>query len=111
MHSHLNCSLLLEIKKVYSCFLLQGALALEDALSKGLPIQKEIDALNSYIDGIDNDSLLGLVMASLPEDTLKNGTDTILQLNHKVSLSMCSILLYYIHHNLCISVTTILASF
>ncbi|XP_024963436.1 uncharacterized protein LOC112503680 isoform X1 [Cynara cardunculus var. scolymus] len=60
-----------------------GALALEDALSKGLPIQKEIDALNSYIDGIDKDSLLGLVMASLPEDTLKNGTDTILQLNHK----------------------------
>ncbi|KVH87393.1 Mitochondrial inner membrane protein Mitofilin [Cynara cardunculus var. scolymus] len=62
---------------------LNGALALEDALSKGLPIQKEIDALNSYIDGIDKDSLLGLVMASLPEDTLKNGTDTILQLNHK----------------------------
>lgn len=60
-----------------------GALALEDALSKGLPIQKEIDALNSYIDGIDKDSLLGLVMASLPEDTLTNGTDTILQLNHK----------------------------
>nr|XP_043607312.1 MICOS complex subunit MIC60 [Erigeron canadensis] len=60
-----------------------GALALEDALSKGLPIQKEIDALHSYLDGIDKDSLLGLVMASLPEDTLKNGTDTILQLNHK----------------------------
>ncbi|PWA53827.1 hypothetical protein CTI12_AA441830 [Artemisia annua] len=60
-----------------------GALALEDALSKGLPIQKEIDALNSQIDGIDKDSLLGLVMASLPEDTLRNGTDTILQLNHK----------------------------
>ncbi|KAL4579776.1 hypothetical protein LXL04_015941 [Taraxacum kok-saghyz] len=60
-----------------------GALALEDALSKGLPIEKEIDALKSYIDGIDKDSLLGLVMASLPEDTLKNGTDTILQLNHK----------------------------
>lgn len=60
-----------------------GALALEDALSKGLPIEKEIEALKSYIDGIDKDSLLGLVIASLPEDTLKNGTDTILQLNHK----------------------------
>lgn len=60
-----------------------GALALEDALSKGLPIEKEVKALKSYIDGIDKDSLLGLVMASLPEDTLKNGTDTILQLNHK----------------------------
>ncbi|KAI3824442.1 hypothetical protein L1987_05902 [Smallanthus sonchifolius] len=60
-----------------------GAVALEDALSKGLPIQKEIDALKSYMDGVDKDSLLGLVMASLPEDTLENGTDTILQLNHK----------------------------
>ncbi|CAH1427821.1 unnamed protein product [Lactuca virosa] len=60
-----------------------GAIALEDALSKGLPIEKEIEALKSYIDGIDKDSLLGLVIASLPEDTLKNGTDTILQLNHK----------------------------
>ncbi|KAK9075016.1 hypothetical protein SSX86_003335 [Deinandra increscens subsp. villosa] len=60
-----------------------GALALEDALSKGLPIKKEIDALKSYVDGIDKDSLLSLVMESLPEDTLKNGTDTILQLNHK----------------------------
>ncbi|KAK1423710.1 hypothetical protein QVD17_19018 [Tagetes erecta] len=60
-----------------------GALALEDALSKGLPIQKEIDALKSYTDGVDKDSLLGLVVASLPEDTLENGTDTILQLNQK----------------------------
>ncbi|KAL8229415.1 hypothetical protein R6Q57_014315 [Mikania cordata] len=60
-----------------------GALALEDALSKGLPIQKEVDALKSYMDGVDKDSLLGLVMASLPEDTLENGTNTILQLNHK----------------------------
>ncbi|KAI7726276.1 hypothetical protein M8C21_023132 [Ambrosia artemisiifolia] len=62
-----------------------GSLALEDALSKGLPIQKEIDALKTYMDGVDKDSLLGLVMASLPEDTLENGTDTILQLNHKMS--------------------------
>ena len=81
---------------------MQGALALEDALSKGLPIQKEIDALNSQIDGIDKDSLLGLVMASLPEDTLKNGTDTILQLNHKVHLSTGSVLLilYRPYHKL-----------
>ncbi|XP_076914468.1 MICOS complex subunit MIC60, mitochondrial-like [Bidens hawaiensis] len=60
-----------------------GALALEDALSKGLPIQKEIDALKTYTDGVDKDSLLGLVMESLPEETLEKGTDTILQLNHK----------------------------
>ncbi|KAA8530904.1 hypothetical protein F0562_005637 [Nyssa sinensis] len=60
-----------------------GALALEDALSKGLPIQKEIDALRTYLEGIDRDSLLDLVMSSLPEETRSNGTDTLLQLNHK----------------------------
>ncbi|XP_076916366.1 MICOS complex subunit MIC60, mitochondrial-like [Bidens hawaiensis] len=60
-----------------------GALALEDALSKGLPIQKEVEALKTYTDGVDKDSLLGLVMESLPEETLEKGTDTILQLNHK----------------------------
>ncbi|KAJ6929431.1 hypothetical protein NC652_013344 [Populus alba x Populus x berolinensis] len=37
-----------------------GALALEDALSKGLPIQQELDALNAYLEGIDKDSLLHL---------------------------------------------------
>uniref|UniRef100_A0A5B7A9L1 MICOS complex subunit MIC60 n=1 Tax=Davidia involucrata TaxID=16924 RepID=A0A5B7A9L1_DAVIN len=60
-----------------------GALALEDALSKGLPIQKEIDALHIYLEGIDKDSLLDLVLSSLPEETRKYGTDTLLQLNHK----------------------------
>lgn len=60
-----------------------GALALEDALSRGLPIQKDIEALNTYIEGIDKDSLFELVLSSLPEETRKNGTDTVLQLNHK----------------------------
>ncbi|KAM4118411.1 hypothetical protein ACB094_02G200100 [Castanea mollissima] len=60
-----------------------GAVALEDALSKGLPIQTEIDALRSYLDGGDKDPILDVVLSSLPEETRKNGTDTLLQLNHK----------------------------
>ncbi|KAF5480801.1 hypothetical protein F2P56_001514 [Juglans regia] len=60
-----------------------GAVALEDALSKGLPIQTEIDALRSYLDSSDKDSVLDLVLYSLPEETCKNGADTPLQLNHK----------------------------
>ncbi|KAL5703891.1 MICOS complex subunit mic60 [Ranunculus cassubicifolius] len=60
-----------------------GALALEDALSKGLPIQTEISVLHTYLEGIDKDSLLNLVLSSLPEETLNHGTETILQLNQK----------------------------
>ncbi|KAL6959290.1 hypothetical protein U1Q18_039435 [Sarracenia purpurea var. burkii] len=60
-----------------------GALALEDALSKGLPIQKEIDALYTYLEGIDKDPLLDLVLSSLPEETRNCGTDTILQLKQQ----------------------------
>ncbi len=64
---------------------MQGAVALDDALSKGLPIETEIDALHSYLDGIDKDSVLDLVLSSLPEETRKNGIDTLLQLNQKAS--------------------------
>ncbi|KAK1314014.1 hypothetical protein QJS10_CPA06g00601 [Acorus calamus] len=39
---------------------LHGALALEDALSKGMPIRTEIDTLYSAFKGIDRDSLLDL---------------------------------------------------
>ncbi|XWS44875.1 hypothetical protein CRYUN_Cryun15aG0087100 [Craigia yunnanensis] len=60
-----------------------GALALEDALSKGLPIQKEIDALCTYLEGIEKDSVLDLVLSSLPEETRYCGTDTLLVLNQK----------------------------
>lgn len=59
------------------------ALALEDALSKGLPIQTEIASLQSNLEGIDKDSVLDLVLASLPEETLNKGTDTQLQLKQK----------------------------
>lgn len=60
-----------------------GALALEDALSKGLPIERELDALNIYLEGADKDSLLQLVMSTLPEETRRHGTDTLLQLKQK----------------------------
>ncbi|XP_062098580.1 MICOS complex subunit MIC60, mitochondrial [Humulus lupulus] len=60
-----------------------GALALEDALSKGLPIQSEIVALHNYLEGIDKDSILDLVLSSLPEETRNTGTDTLLQLDRK----------------------------
>ncbi|TYH95449.1 hypothetical protein ES332_A12G106600v1 [Gossypium tomentosum] len=60
-----------------------GALALEDALSKGLPIQKEIDTLYAYLEGFEKDSVLGLVLSSLPEETRYCGTDTLLELNQK----------------------------
>ncbi|RAL46336.1 hypothetical protein DM860_015329 [Cuscuta australis] len=60
-----------------------GVLSLEDALSKGLPIQNEIEALHPYLEWIDKDSLLKLAFSSLPEETLKHGADTLWQLNHK----------------------------
>lgn len=60
-----------------------GALALEDALSKGLPIEKELHALHTYLEGVAKDPLLDLVLSSLPKETQSKGTDTILQLKHK----------------------------
>ncbi|KAH0940434.1 hypothetical protein HID58_000071 [Brassica napus] len=61
----------------------KGALALEDTLSKGLPIQNEIDMLQTYLEGIHQDSMLDLVLSSLPEEALSTGTDTVQQLNQK----------------------------
>ncbi|KAK1371719.1 Mitochondrial inner membrane protein Mitofilin [Heracleum sosnowskyi] len=60
-----------------------GALAIQDALSKGLPIQKEINALHTCLEGIEKDSLLDVVLSSFPEETRTCGTDTLLQLNQK----------------------------
>lgn len=59
---------------------------MEDALSKGLPIQKEIDALQTYLEGVQKDSILDVVLSSLPEETRNYGTDTLLQLSQKVSI-------------------------
>ncbi|TYH95452.1 hypothetical protein ES332_A12G106600v1 [Gossypium tomentosum] len=73
-----------EAHKIHSIHKLAlGALALEDALSKGLPIQKEIDTLYAYLEGFEKDSVLGLVLSSLPEETRYCGTDTLLELNQK----------------------------
>ncbi|KAK4798581.1 hypothetical protein SAY86_030907 [Trapa natans] len=60
-----------------------GALALEDSLSKGLPIKAEIEALKTYLDGIEKDSVLDLVLSSLPQETIDNGTNTVLQLSQQ----------------------------
>ncbi|KAJ0233518.1 Uncharacterized protein HA466_0281600 [Hirschfeldia incana] len=60
-----------------------GALALEDSLSKGLPIHKEMKMLQSYLEGIQEDSVLNLVLSSLPEEAKSKGTETTLQLNQK----------------------------
>ncbi|CAM8950228.1 unnamed protein product [Rhodiola kirilowii] len=55
-----------EARQTHSVYKLAlGALALEDALLKGLPVQKEIEALHKYVEGIDKDSLVDLF------DTLK----------------------------------------
>ncbi|KAJ0041005.1 hypothetical protein Pint_26672 [Pistacia integerrima] len=70
-------------KSYFAHKLALGALALEDALSKGSPIQKEIHALYTYLDGIEKDSILDLVLASIPEETRYRGTETPLQLNQK----------------------------
>lgn len=80
---------------MYYIRMLQGALALEDALYRGLPIQQELDALNTYLEAIDKDSLLLLVLSNLPEETKHHGPDTLLELNQKAShllgpfVSMC----------------------
>ncbi|KAL0908542.1 hypothetical protein M5K25_023037 [Dendrobium thyrsiflorum] len=68
---------------------LHGTLALEDALSKGLPIRAEVDALYKALEGIDRESLLGLVLSSLPDDTVDHGIDTPLQLSLKASYCRC----------------------
>ncbi|PHU12385.1 hypothetical protein BC332_19315 [Capsicum chinense] len=57
------------------CYDLKGVLALEEALSKGLPIQKEIEVLHTSLEGIDNNSLVELVLSSLPEETQRPPTD------------------------------------
>ncbi|CAN1224569.1 MICOS complex subunit mic60 [Linum grandiflorum] len=73
-----------EARQIHSVHKLAlGALALEDALSQGLPIQKELEALGSFLEGTDKDSLVQLVLSTLPEETRHTGTDTVLQLNQK----------------------------
>lgn len=74
----------LSMEGIYT-LILQGTLALEDALSNGLPIRAELDALYKAFEGIDRESLLGLVLSSLPDDIVNHGIDTPLQLSQKAS--------------------------
>ncbi|KAK9163228.1 hypothetical protein Syun_004130 [Stephania yunnanensis] len=60
-----------------------GALALEDVLPKGLPIQAEVTSLKAYLDEVGRDSLVDLVLSTLPKETLECGTSTKAQLNKK----------------------------
>ncbi|CAN1164230.1 MICOS complex subunit MIC60 [Linum perenne] len=72
-----------EARQIHSVHKLAlGALALEDALSQGLPIQQELEALGIFLEA-DKDSLVQLVLSTLPEETRHTGTDTVLQLNQK----------------------------
>ncbi|XP_034907450.1 MICOS complex subunit MIC60, mitochondrial isoform X2 [Populus alba] len=76
-----------EARQIHSVHKLAlGALALEDALYRGLPIQQELDALNTYLEAIDKDSLLLLVLSNLPEETKHHGPDTLLELNQKFNV-------------------------
>ncbi|KAG5245216.1 mitofilin [Salix suchowensis] len=95
--SYLTTVSRLESRQIHSVHKLAlGALALEDALSKGLPIQQEFDALNADLEGIDKDSLLHLVLSTLPEETRHHGTDTLLELNQKQFNVMKGNLRHYI---------------
>lgn len=60
-----------------------GTFALEDALMKGVPFNKEIAVLRASMEGIDKDVLLDVALSSLPPETLKHGTKTEAQLHQK----------------------------
>ncbi|CAI0554456.1 unnamed protein product [Linum tenue] len=87
-----------EARQIHSVHKLAlGALALEDALSQGLPIQKELEDLSAYLEDTDKDSLVQLVLSTLPEETRQSGTDTVLQLNQKAcSFSLNHFILVHI---------------
>lgn len=60
-----------------------GTFALEDALMKGAPFDKEIAVLRASMEGSDKDVLLDVALASLPPETLTHGTKTEAQLHQK----------------------------
>lgn len=60
-----------------------GTFALEDALMKGVPFDKEIAVLRASMEGIDKDVLLDLALSSFPPETLTHGTKTEAQLHQK----------------------------
>ncbi|CAN6984172.1 unnamed protein product [Brassica rapa subsp. trilocularis] len=75
--SHSVHKLALEVRVIVGCTC-AGRYTLQR-----LPIQNEIDMLQTYLEGIHQDSMLDLVLSSLPEEALSTGTDAVQPLNQK----------------------------
>jgi hypothetical protein len=65
-------------------FLVQGALALGDAITQGTPLRKELELLMQAISGLGDDELVEMAAMSLPEDALKEGIWTQNQLQEEL---------------------------
>lgn len=74
---------------------LQGAFALEDAMTRGAPIDKEVQLLRQATGGVGNDELIDIALQSLPEEILKEGTLTQSQLQYEASHSGFSVLVVF----------------
>jgi hypothetical protein len=76
------------IKDIWYCSV-QGAFALEDAMLRGAPIEREVELLRQAAGGTGNDELIDVALQSLPEGILKEGTLTQSQLQDEVNLLFC----------------------
>jgi hypothetical protein len=74
-------------------FLVQGALALGDAITQGTPLQKEVELLMQAVSGLGDDELVEMAAMTLPEDALKKGIWTQNQLQQIVIRDMLTFLL------------------
>jgi hypothetical protein len=63
---------------------LKGAFAFEDAMTRGAPLEEEVELLKQAAGG--NDELIDIALQSLPEDALTKGTKTQVQLEREASL-------------------------
>lgn len=78
-----------EIHEVHETFItticfVQGAFAFEEAMTRGSPLEEEVELLRQAAGG--NDELIDVALESLPEDLLTKGTKTQLQLQREASL-------------------------
>lgn len=60
-----------------------GTFALEDAMKRGAPIEKEVSLILSSYGGSGSDPLLDAAISSLPKEIVKEGTKTPAQLHQK----------------------------
>eukprot|EP00250_Pteridium_aquilinum_P003149 c1347_g1_i1 orf=106-2289(+) len=60
-----------------------GTFALEDAMKRGTPVEKEVALICSSYGGAGSDPLLDAVISSIPEQVIKKGTMTPSQLQQK----------------------------